>query len=129
MWKPPRLTVTLAPPPGQIGAPVVISEDGGVEPFWSLDGSRLYYFRRSLDRMYSTLVEVELEWAPQPRVVGRTDLFEVEYSFLRSGMAVDENGVFYSNRGDPDEFVPSRVIMIENFGEELTRLVGPGGGR
>lgn len=97
--------------------PVQVSRDGGRTPLWAPDMSELYY------REGSALVAVRIETEPDFRMLDRRVLFDGPYM---AGLV----GPFYDVHPSGDSFAMTklepwegRLVLVQNFHEELERLV------
>ena len=107
----------------ELGGKQTISTDGGQQPLWSPDGRELFY--RNGDEMMVVPVEREPTFsAGAPEV-----LFDQQYYFDRSRRTYDlaPDGRFLmvkdSAVGDDAEGPAAQIILVQNWFEELRRLV------
>jgi hypothetical protein len=111
------------------GAPTKVSEDGGDLPSWSPDGNTLYY-ATGAGRPW---MAASLQRSPVPRVLAIRELFTLTGGgpapFPGSGLHPEgdrfilaRNAVTYG-AGDGDA-EPARLILVQNFFEELRQRVG-----
>ena len=107
-----------------------VSENGGAKPFWSPDGNTLYYERFD-PAGESTFMAARTERDPVPVVLSTDSLFTVaSITALAAGSALHPDGDRFilaqnvSTSGVEDGAPePSRLILVQNFFEELKRLV------
>ena len=100
----------------------VISADGGIEPFWSVDGSEIFY--RSLDGLEMMAVPVHIGdtfSAEAPRLLFE-GAYDTELGSVQTNYSVSADGKrFYMVRTTEDASSELRVIF--NWTEELNRLL------
>jgi len=98
-----------------------VSLDGAQEPVWSRDGTEIFY------RGGSRLMAAKLQFSPEPRVVSRTDLFDV------SGYDAAAPHANYDVSPDGSWFVFARrggtnhIVVLQNV-PELVRRIARGAG-
>ncbi len=107
--------VYLTPFPGP-GSRIPVSIDGGLSPIWSSDGTELYF------RQGSKVMSAKVVLAPEIDVAPPELLFDGPYTLDLSGhqrydVAPDGRFLMVENSED------FRVVVVEGFFEELTRLV------
>ena len=110
-----------------LGDKVTVSSGGGQDARWSPDGSELFYTNFAGDRMM--VVEVETE--PTLRVSRPELLFEGRYAVPVGGgrnydvSADGQRFVMISavTDGDPEAASDTSLILVENWFEEVKRLV------
>ena len=107
----------------ELGSRQTISTDGGQQPLWSPDGQELFY--RNGDEMMVVPVAAGATFrAGDPEV-----LFEQQYYLDRSRRTYDlaPDGRFLmvkeSAVGDDTESPTAQIILVQNWHEELKRLV------
>ena len=109
-----------------LGGIQTISTDGGQQPLWSPDGRELFY--RGPRGM---MVVPVLETAPAFRAGDAEVLFETQYYFARSTRTydIDPDGRRFlmvkegAPTDDPDASDQPQIVLVENWFEELERLV------
>ena len=122
------LEVWVLPYPGP-GAPIRISPNGGVEPVWARDGRELFYVEVEgiVDgKMMAVAVETEPEFRFQPP----EELFAggfVMYAIASRIYDVAPDGrfamIYPAAAATTGTDAPSEVIFVQNWFEELQRLV------
>lgn len=98
-----------------------VSSDGGAYPVWSASGKELFY--RNGDKLMAVAVETD-----KNLVLGSpTVLFERRYGrSLFSTFAVSSDGHRFIDLDDSvAEPTPTHLVLVQNFSEELKRLVPP----
>ena len=120
--------IWVLPYPGP-GAPIRISPNGGVEPVWARDGRELFYVegnRIEGSKMMAVAVETEPEFRFQPP----EELFEggfVMYVTASRIYDVAPDGrfamIYPTAAATTGTDAPSEVIFVQNWFEELQRLV------
>ncbi len=112
-----ELEIYLRQFPGGAGMRPV-STGGGSYPVWNPNGKELFY--RSGDKMMAVAVETDGEL-----VLGRpTVLFERGYPPGYATFAVTPDGQRFIDLDDSvAEPPPTHLVLVQNFGEELKRLV------
>lgn len=97
--------------------PVQVSRGGGRSPLWAPDMSELYY------REGSVLVAVRVETEPDFSMLDRRVLFDGPYLAELEGPSYDvhpSGDSFAMTKLEPWE---ARLVLVQNFFEELKRLV------
>ena len=111
------------------GERTIVSQGGGSVPFWSPDGTTLYYARPGTEGV--TFAAAHIERNPVPVVLSTDSLFTAP-QILRpfQGSALHPDGdrfILARTVGTADTegvaLEPDRLIMVTNFFEELKRLV------
>lgn len=103
---------------------VQVSTNGGIMPLWSHDGRELFFVDGSND-----LIAVEVELGATFRVVGSEALFKIPYSYRTSqtnsvyGVSPDDQRFLMARSYQPLEGTPSSFVLVQNWLEELKRLV------
>ena len=110
------------------GERTIVSQGGGDTPFWSPDGSTLYYLRGESEAQNSTLVAARLGRNPVPVVISRDSLFTMpilEIPMPGSSLHPDGDSWIFVGSADPESRAsePERLILVQNFFEELKSLV------
>jgi serine/threonine-protein kinase len=97
-----------------------VSVEGGIEPLWAKNGKELFY--RSNNRIFAASVETE----PTFRVLAREALFEDYYWYSGAHTAYDVNsdGTWFVMLKGLEQ--SSEVIVVQNWFEELKRLIPKG---
>jgi Tol biopolymer transport system component len=105
------------------GVAVRVSTNGGFEPQWSADGRELYYLQGNA--LMAVAVETEGEFsfeAPEQLFAGpyRTvsGLFASSYDVARDGLFL-----MIELPGTSMAAAPAGIVVVENWAEELKRLV------
>ena len=117
--------VYVKPFPNVNGGQWQISTDGGTQPLWAPDGHELFY-RRGTSLM-AVPVQTEPSFTPATPEV----LFEGDYVLgtVGGGRAYDvaQDGrrflMIKEGEGAEDESAPPSLILVQNWHEELKRLV------
>jgi len=113
-----REEIYLRPYPGPGGA-LVVSTDGGREPWWSADGTELYF--RSGREMLVVAIRSELALEiGTPRVMFRADFTTELGGGVGYTVAADSGEFLMTRRGTP---VPSEIYVVMDWFAELERLV------
>ncbi len=105
------------------GERTVVSQGGGIEPFWSPDGATLYFSRPG------QFLAARLQRNPVPTVLSIDTLFPTELGAApTAGAALHPDGDRWVLRrqggmGQLAQTVQAQPILVENFFEELKRLV------
>ncbi len=110
------------------GERTVISQGGGEVPFWSADGSTLYYTRVGAEGR--TFMAARLQRDPVPVVLSTDSLFTAGYNLPVSGTALHPDGDRWivsaeSSTVEAEAGVaePQQLLMVTNFFEELRQVV------
>jgi Tol biopolymer transport system component len=115
---PVRSEVLVRPFPDVEGAgPYRISLDGGSEPFWSADGSRIFFLGPA--SIMAVQVSTERNFTPGPPV---PVLDRGNYRFTNRGRnygVTPDDRFIVITRGS----VGSEIVVVQNWFEELKRLV------
>jgi dipeptidyl aminopeptidase/acylaminoacyl peptidase len=118
-----RDEVWLRPFPPNPGGKHQVSSDGGVAPLWSRDGKRLFY--RWRDQMWVAEVGNENGFTSKPRL-----LFQKRYgttSPIRGyDLSLDGKRFLMVKAGQPRNTPVTEMILVQNWFEELKRLVPTG---
>ena len=109
------------------GERTIVSQGGGDTPFWSPDGSTLYYLRGEGEAQNSTLVAARLGRNPVPVVISRDSLFTMpilENPMPGSSLHPDGDSWIFVGSADPESRAsePERLILVQNF-ESIPKLV------
>lgn len=109
------------------GAPTRVSEGRGGVPFWSPDGNTLYFARAGPDG--STFFAAHLQRDPVPVVLSTDSLFTAVSGEPWAGSGLHPEGdrfILVRTVGSPEPdgttAEPARLILIQNFFEELERM-------
>jgi eukaryotic-like serine/threonine-protein kinase len=111
-----RSQVVVQPFPGP-GGRIQISAEGGTEPLWSHDGSRLFY------RQGRRVLQAVLRTEPDFRVLSRAVLFDGDYlpasaPHANYDIAPDGNGfIMLEGVGDP------QIVLVHNWRRELRAIL------
>ncbi len=111
----------------ELGDRQLISTSGGRAPFWSPDGSELFY--RSVEG--SQMLAVQISFEPTLSAGVAEVLFDGPYVPSVGGgrpyhLTPDgERFLIVKAAGQTDDIAPARtqIILVQNWIEELTRLV------
>ena len=111
-----------------------VSRDGGTRPLWAPDGSELFYLT-SAGQLMSVRVQTEPSFTPGNAVL----VFEGDYFGAASSQPFAPTGRTYDispdgqrflmliylmlKRGASDETSTTELILVQNWFEELNRLV------
>ena len=112
--------IWVQPYPGP-GTPRRVSPAGGVEPVWARNGRELYYKERSRMMVVPVTLSGDFSFSA-PRVLFDTGLEaqEVQRSYDVAG---DGRFVTVQRVGDEPDPEPPRIVVVQNWQEELKRLV------
>jgi len=107
------------------GVPVRVSRNGGVEPRWSADGSKLYFFQGT------SMNVVNVSPGPQFAFDAAVAVFSGAYSFspqpTLGSYDVAADGRFLMTRDEATAagraLVSDSIVVVQNFDEELRRRV------
>jgi serine/threonine-protein kinase len=107
-----------------VGGPVRVSSNGGTEPLWSADGSEIFYRQETALMAVAVHAAQELTFTPPQR------LFSLPYvaQTTRSrSYAVTSDGRFlvFSPVDDGRASAHGRIVVVQNFGEEVKQRVRP----
>jgi hypothetical protein len=107
-----------------------VSNAGGEQPLWSRDGRELFYVQRSSGANEGQLMAVTLDTAAPGFSYGaRTKVLDWPYVFPFDGRTYDvaPDGQRFLTvkpyRAEGEEATRPQVIIVENWAEELKRLV------
>ena len=107
----------------ELGGKLPVSTDGGQQPLWSPDGEELFY------RGLRGMMVVPVETGPTFRAGDPEVLFEQQYFFNGRRRTYDlaPDGRFLmvkaSGAGDDARAPAAQIILVQNWFEELQRLV------
>ncbi len=115
----------MSPFPDVDGGKWQVSAAAGGQPVWSHSGRELFYLSEG-----RTMIAASFVTQPTFRVANSTTLFELPggYRTITAGGG-DNKDVFPDDqrfllaRGVGSEESPSKLILVQNFFEELKRLV------
>jgi len=115
--------VYVTPYPGLI--PKKISTGGGCNPAWSRDGKELFY------RVGDKLIAVSIETEPEFKVTGSEVLFEIRSlawtdDWCRNYDVSGDGLRFLMVKQDEEESAANQLVVVQNWFEELKRLVSTG---
>ena len=122
-----QIYVQPFPPTGEIHQ---ITQQGGVFPLWSPDGTELFYRRprvnASTAQMVGVVVITEAPFAVGPERELPIKDFAVtgtsrDYDITSDGQRFLV--LFPADQGDSDEAVQPQIILVQNWFEELKRFV------
>jgi hypothetical protein len=122
-----RWEVFVRPFPDVNGGKWQVSTEGGQQPLWAHNGRELFFFD-----VQRNIVAASVETEPRFRVVERTVLFRLgtEYWDVGSGgtwdITADDERFLLARFVGSDETVQSRIILVENWFEELEEIMGGG---
>jgi serine/threonine protein kinase/Tol biopolymer transport system component len=113
-----RYEIYVRPFPGP-GGKWQISSNGGLEPYWSRDGSKLFFRRNDQYLVVDVETSGESFRAGRPRVA----VEHVEQLLPEQSYSVDANGERFLTVGrvDEKEAGPDRVVVMVNWFDELRR--------
>jgi hypothetical protein len=101
-----------------------VSTDGGIMPLWAHSGRELFFVQPN-----NALIAVEVELGSGFQVVGRVELFTIPDSYRTSttnsvyDLSPDDQRFLMARSYQPPEGSHSPFVLVQNFGEELKRLV------
>ena len=102
-----------------------VSSDGGRWPLWAPDGRELFYLQQDMEMMAAS-VETE----PTFTIGKREPLFGMEPYFVQAivrRVAISPDGqrflLLKIGTGSEDAAVPPSIIVVQNWFQELKRLV------
>jgi serine/threonine-protein kinase len=101
-----------------------VSTNGGAQPLWSADNSKLYFL--SADQMMEAEVETDPTFRRRaPQALFGLDGFQIAASTLRSYDISADGERFLMMKGVGPATTPGtfKVIVVQNWREELERLV------
>ena len=111
------------------GERTIVSQGGGLVPFWSPDGNTLYYYGAGVDR---PLMAARLQRDPVPVVLSTDTLFQASRgprAFPGSALHPDGDrfilarNVTDATGAEDAGSEPERLILVLNFFEELRQVV------
>jgi serine/threonine-protein kinase len=112
--------IWVRPYPGP-GAAVRISPNGGVEPVWARSGRELYYLEGTRLMAVAVTAGDRFNFSPA------TLLFDNDYLLSSQppsyDVAPDGRFLMIKPIGGDTEVAPSQIVVIQNWLEELKRLV------
>jgi serine/threonine-protein kinase len=100
-----------------------VSTDGGIQPLWARNSQELFYLSAG------ALMRVGVEPGPTWTATGPTKLFEGRYGAAanQSGrtydIALDGKRFLMIKPGEDPTAVPASLVVVQNWREELKRLV------
>jgi dipeptidyl aminopeptidase/acylaminoacyl peptidase len=97
-----------------------VSLEGGVEPRWTKDGRELVF--RSGESILPVRFDVSSGVPGTPEELFTAPMLAWNASYIAYDVTADGERFFMVTR--PPERAPRRIIVITNFFEELTRMVG-----
>jgi Tol biopolymer transport system component len=108
------------------GTQTIVSQGGGVDPYWSADGNTMFYMDRGRDQADIRVVAARLTRDPVVSVVALDTLFTIPASVRPGSLHPAGDRWIATPRTAAtivrDEEVPlQRLILVENFQEELRR--------
>jgi len=101
-----------------------VSTHGGIMPLWAHSGRELFFVEPNND-----LIAVEVEVGSGFQVVHRAELFTIPDSYRTSttnsvyDISPDDRRFLMARAYQPPEGSPSPFVLVQNFGEELKRIV------
>jgi serine/threonine-protein kinase len=122
-----RWEVFVRPFPDVNGGKWQVSTEGGQQPLWAHNGRELFF----LD-VQRNIVAASVETEPHFRVVERTVLFRLGTEYAAGGwggtydITADDERFLLARFVGSDETVQSRIILVENWFEELEEIMGGG---
>ena len=113
--------IYVVPFPNAGDAKWAVSTSGGEEPVWSHSGRELFY-RNGLGEMVTVPVETEPTFAAgQPEVLFSATEFRSSATHQNYDVTPDDNRFIMVRQ--TDEVAANRLIWVQNFFEELKRVV------
>jgi hypothetical protein len=100
-----------------------VSSGGGYEPLWSTDGSELFYWQRN------ALMAVAVETGTEFSFASPRELFTGSYlqnplpTYRTYDVARDGRFLVILAAGETGAAASASIVVVQNFGEELKRLV------
>ncbi len=116
-----RYEVYVRPFPGP-GAAVQVSQYGGTEPAWSLDGRRIFF--RADRRMYSAEVAAGSTVTVSDRRVLFTDAFDGDMPMPHRNYDVTRDGSKFVMIATAPEAVPETIVVLHWLDEFRSRIAG-----
>ena len=116
-----ELNVYVRPFPDLASGLWPVSTDGGLEPVWSLDGRELFY------RSGVAIKVVSVGTGDSFGIGAARTVFEGPYLDLGAGRQYDvafDGERFLMLKAAPADGRSRRVVVVQNWFEELKRLVG-----
>ena len=110
------------------GGRVAVSINGGWYPYWSADGSALSYLSTDTNRAMVRLPVTGLQGPDKSPMFGPPkELFPWKYFDIANGgrhfdMTADGKRFLMITRGPQGE-KPNRLVLVQNWAQELKRLV------
>jgi hypothetical protein len=101
-----------------------VSTHGGIMPLWAHSGRELFFVEPG-----NALVAVQIDLDTGFEMRDRAELFTIPDSYRTSttnsvyGVSPDDQRFLMARTYQPPEGSPSPFVLIQNFGEELKRLV------
>ena len=107
------------------GVPMRVSNSGGIEPLWSLDGQELFYRRG--DAMMAVAVETGTEFSfAAPKQLFSGPYKQRQYLTGRMYDVARDGRFLMILPGDEKRAVPpGTIVVVQNFSEELKQRVRP----
>jgi Tol biopolymer transport system component len=115
-----RAEIWVGPYPPGAGAPVRVSQDGGSQPVWSRDGKELCYLQA--DRLMAVAVKggVErFEFDPAAELFTVPYVVDGAYDVAADGRFLMIQPTAMSGAAP----APGEIVVVQNWNEELKRLV------
>ncbi len=116
-----RYEVYVRPFPGP-GAAVQVSQNGGTEPAWSLDGHRIFY--RGDRRMYSAAVATGQSVTVSDRRVLFTDAFDGDMPMPHRNYDVTRDGQHFVMIATSPDAAPETIVVLNWLEEFRQRVAG-----
>jgi serine/threonine protein kinase/Tol biopolymer transport system component len=106
------------------GGPVRVSSNGGTDPQWSADGGEIFYRQETALMAVAVQAAQELTFTPPQR------LFSLPYAAQTTrsrSYAVTPGGRFlmFQPVNEGRALPPGRIVVVQNFGEEVKQRVRP----
>jgi serine/threonine-protein kinase len=101
-----------------------VSANGGIMPLWANSGRELFYVDPS-----NRLIAVQVGFESGFEMGDREELFTIPYWYRTTdtnsvyGVSPDDQRFLMARAYQPQEGSPSSFVLVQNFGEELKRLV------
>ena len=104
------------------GGKIQISNEGGISPIWSKDGSQLFY--RKGDGVWVVDINTEGGFSSsKPRLVFKEKGLNATIPLRAWDLWPDGQGFLMTKRGESKYQQVDEILIIQNWFEELKRLV------
>ena len=106
----------------------LISNNGGEQPAWSVDGHELFYVQRDYGNQLPKLVAVRISTAPEFQAGVPQTVFEHADLAIAWGRSYDvspdgQRFLIALTKDRPIDLAPAQMIFVQNWFDELRRLV------